>query len=64
MRFGGGASPSARKADRTRSRLSPTALSAPDNGEGELARPNRDLNVDRQDIDPLESHRPHPCLHP
>ena len=64
MRCGGSARPSARNAARTRSRLSPTALSArPTIGEGELARRHQHLHVDRQDVDALERHRPHLCLH-
>jgi hypothetical protein len=34
-----------------------------DHGEGEIARRDQDLNVDRQDIDALESYGPHLCLH-
>ena len=34
-----------------------------DHGKGEIARRHQDLHIDRQDIDALESHGPHLCLH-
>ncbi len=34
-----------------------------DHGEGEMARRDQHLDVDRQHIDALESHGPHLCLH-
>ncbi len=64
MRCGGSASPSARKQARTRSRLSPTALSAsPTTAKAMLPGATSTCTSTGQDIDALERHRPNRRLH-
>ena len=62
MRLGGSASPMAQSAARTRSRLSPTALSGRPTTAGHAAR-DLHLHVDGKRVHPLERHRLDPRHH-